>query len=141
MIRGGIAQLVERLVRNEKVAGSIPVGSTIQENRGQKTLSKAQACSSSMNFGKVFRKALTLLRTLVNHIHVRNFQKLWMAGGGKHPKGKIHLGRRAAAPWGALRGHPSRAQEFSASNCLRVAGRITPKSATGLQQSGSAGCA
>ena len=27
---GVVAQLVERLVRNEKVAGSIPVGSTIQ---------------------------------------------------------------------------------------------------------------
>ena len=30
-IDGVVAQLVERLVRNEKVAGSIPVGSTIQE--------------------------------------------------------------------------------------------------------------
>ena len=29
LIRGVVAQLVERLVRNEKVAGSIPVGSTI----------------------------------------------------------------------------------------------------------------
>ena len=28
---GVVAQLVERLVRNEKVAGSIPVGSTIQK--------------------------------------------------------------------------------------------------------------
>jgi hypothetical protein len=27
---GVVAQLAERLVRNEKVAGSIPVGSTIQ---------------------------------------------------------------------------------------------------------------
>jgi hypothetical protein len=30
---GVVAQLVERLVRNEKVAGSIPVGSTIQKRR------------------------------------------------------------------------------------------------------------
>ena len=29
---GAIAQLGERLVRNEKVAGSIPVGSTISDN-------------------------------------------------------------------------------------------------------------
>jgi hypothetical protein len=29
-VDGVVAQLVERLVRNEKVAGSIPVGSTIQ---------------------------------------------------------------------------------------------------------------
>jgi hypothetical protein len=28
-VDGVVAQLVERLVRNEKVAGSIPVGSTI----------------------------------------------------------------------------------------------------------------
>jgi hypothetical protein len=31
---GVVAQLVERLVRNEKVAGSIPVGSTIQLRQG-----------------------------------------------------------------------------------------------------------
>src|SRR5437868_13516224 len=30
LVDGVVAQLVERLVRNEKVAGSIPVGSTIQ---------------------------------------------------------------------------------------------------------------
>ena len=29
LVDGVVAQLVERLVRNEKVAGSIPVGSTI----------------------------------------------------------------------------------------------------------------
>ena len=32
---GVVAQLVERLVRNEKVAGSIPVGSTIQTSAGE----------------------------------------------------------------------------------------------------------
>jgi hypothetical protein len=31
-VDGVVAQLVERLVRNEKVAGSSPVGSTIPES-------------------------------------------------------------------------------------------------------------
>ncbi len=31
---GVVAQLVERLVRNEKVRGSTPLGSTIQNNQG-----------------------------------------------------------------------------------------------------------
>ena len=34
-VDGVVAQLAERLVRNEKVAGSIPVGSTILRSLGE----------------------------------------------------------------------------------------------------------
>ena len=42
---GVVAQLVERLVRNEKVAGSIPVGSTISAFRTQRQFCNVIKCS------------------------------------------------------------------------------------------------
>jgi hypothetical protein len=38
LVDGVVAQLVERLVRNEKVAGSIPVGSTNQNPKDKQPL-------------------------------------------------------------------------------------------------------
>jgi hypothetical protein len=42
---GVVAQLAERLVRNEKVAGSIPVGSTIlrSQQRGERRMVPSEA--------------------------------------------------------------------------------------------------
>ena len=45
LLDGVVAQLVERLVRNEKVAGSIPVGSTISAFRTQPRFRNPIKCS------------------------------------------------------------------------------------------------
>ena len=59
---GVVAQLVERLVRNEKVAGSIPVGSTIQKKR---RAVRASGVSVRQGRGQVFDQAEPLIFLLL----------------------------------------------------------------------------
>ena len=55
-VDGVVAQLVERLVRNEKVAGSNPVGSTISTAEGPRTHLINRGGSRCEGFGDAARR-------------------------------------------------------------------------------------